>query len=165
MMTIHKHDNQGLLDNVGNYLFSSYVSASILNVSGDNTTYTVILGSEHFETGGVYNTSTGVFTASIDGLYLLGGLFYLSGLTASHTVGVLWLDTTARNYIINIGNYGAIRDSNGNYAVTFVVPVVLTAGQTASMRVDVRNGAKVVDVVGTAAGSYTNFWGILLPKS
>ena len=47
----------------GQSAFSAYVSSTLSNVTGDNTSYTVIFDTEELDRSSNYNNSNGVFTA------------------------------------------------------------------------------------------------------
>ena len=50
--------------NTGQTLFSAYLSATVTNVTGDGTAYTIIYNNTLVTQGSAYNATTGVFTRS-----------------------------------------------------------------------------------------------------
>jgi len=125
-------------------LFNASVSYnSQSNVTGDATNHTIVFDTEAFDRGADYNTSTGVFTAPVTGMYQL-------------SVSVQWMGVTSG---MNDSSVGVVT-SNGGFTVwqdsaSGISPNMthngtmledMDAGDTASVTIDFRNGSKVVDV-------------------
>lgn len=144
--------------------FSAYVSAPILNVTGDGTAYTVIFGSEVFDTSSSYNTANGLFTAPVTGNYFLQFNLELLDIGAAHTQGqASFVVSTGADYLIVVNNPFTI--SNGSAAVITGSTIInLTAAQTVSVSINVFNSTKTIDIGGQAiaAGGLSMFNGFLL---
>jgi hypothetical protein len=140
-------------------LFSAYQSASVSNVTGDGTLYTVICNTEIIDRNGDYNNATGTFLAPITGTYLLLTHILCVDIGAAHTGGYIRVITSNRTYICSWCNPAA---NNYSGYLSFWVALLadLDATDTAYIQVVVFNGAKIVDVYG--GSPYTFFQGYLL---
>ena len=132
-----------------NYIpaFNIRANSAITNVTGDATVYTIVFDSENFDLQNNFASNT--FTAPITGQYTLSWIINLTGVSVSHTTGVLELVTSARTYNMT-GNYGAMQIAG---ALTLVgsLLVDMSYGNTAYLRLTVYGAAKEVDV-------QTNSW-------
>ena len=145
-----------------NPLFSAYVSATVNNVTGDGTDYTVIYDTEIFDIGGNFNTATGIFTAPVTGKYLLIPAVVVGNLGAAHTTGRPLLRTSNRDYAPLFDNpYAARFGAVHGYAFSAIADMY--DGDTAFVFAYVGGGAKTVNVTGGAA-PYTYFQGFLLTR-
>jgi len=142
---------------LGQHSFSAYLNAPVANQTGDGTVYTVIADTEDFDVGANYNTSTGVYTADIEGKYLLCAKVGLSGLLSSHTLAYLKIVTTDKTILKQMHPFNAA-DSNAEAVLDLTDIVYLDKGDTASMTIQVSNGTKVVDI----NSNETRFSGYLL---
>jgi len=142
--------------------FLALNSATDSNVTGDNTTYTIICDTEIYDQGSDYNNATGTFSAPVTGRYLFTATAYLLELTAAHTS--LFLEIATSN-----------RDARGySYSLSAGVPagalepialcyVDMDAGDNANLRLRIAGSTKTVDVYGEASGAlYTSFAGALI---
>jgi hypothetical protein len=125
--------------------FSAKLTATVSNVTGDGTAYSITgaIWTEINDSGS--NFSNGTFTAPASGIYLFSGIFAISGLAAAHTQGNLDLMTSNRTYLLAICNFAAIAVS-GNVYLPFSVYVDMDAADTAYLRSRVYNGTKIVDL-------------------
>ena len=144
-----------------NSAFSAVLAADLDNKTGDGTTFTIdsTLGASFTE---IYDKnsdfSNGVFTAPVDGRYLLHCAVFLDGFTANHTSGIVRFQTSNRNYDFfyaprNMANVGT------NLHAHATVIADLDSTDTARIQVFVGATDKTVDI---KTASITRFAGELL---
>lgn len=127
------------------YPFSNVtLSTQRSNVTGDGTIYTIILDTQ--SSGSGYNTSTGVFTAPSNNYYLFTYVVQITGLTSSHTLGVLKLNTTFGNFQLQYLNIQAAKNGTNAFTFSGCCPVRMSENDTASFTVQISNGTKVASV-------------------
>lgn len=137
----------------------------VTNVTGDGTAYTVVFTNVIYNITSSYNNATGVFTAPVDGKYLITFSLMITGLTASHTSGATDIATSSAGlstYAGFAGNFGALRDATNVVRTNGSAHCFLSAGDTVSIVLTVSGGTKVVDLFGSSASALTFFQGILL---
>lgn len=142
--------------------FVAYPNATITDVTGDGTTYTLICNTAPVNVGTVYNTSTGTFTAPIAGTYLFNGSIGLSGLLVGHTELII---------IVNTSPLGAFRPVRCNPYTSSTSTIqcfpfswtgTMSASGTMTVQVLVSGGTKVVDIFGDTSNFPTFISGTLL---
>jgi len=134
-------------------------TTSPTNVTGDGTNYTMTFTTEQFDLNSDYD-GTSTFTAPITGRYTLGTSVDVSDLTASNTLGRISIVTTARTYDVlqvGIGKIFYVNVANLNGAIF----VDMTAGDTATVQLNVAGSTKIVDIQGDYGNSPTYFYGRL----
>lgn len=137
--------------------FGAYISANIPNVTGAGTIYQIIFDVAFFNTGGDYDTGTGLYTAPNDGFYLFQTTTTVNNISAAMNVLVgsfevagtgpsvgTWSIQRCNPYTVLDGADGLVR-YNGS------ITVQLAAGDTVSVSVQVQNGAG--DTAGLSVGS------------
>lgn len=157
--TVLVSDN-GEMTNASQPAFRAYPSATLTNVTGDGTGYTVIFNTEAFDQNSDFNTGTGVFTAPVSGKYQLSTTIGLSDLTTSHTDALIQLSTSnwANDQVVRC-NMGAILTNPTSFTASALKD--MDAADTASVVVTVSGSTLTVDVTGsTMAGS--SFSGALI---
>lgn len=128
--------------------FLALNSASDLNVTGDGTAATVNFDSEVFDQNSDFASDT--FTAPMTGRYHLSTQVTLSGILSTHTVAACEIVTSNRAYLLDF-DAAKIFDNNTTTAVVMTVLGDMDAADTATVRLTVYNGTKVVDILGNAA--------------
>lgn len=145
--------------------FFAYVSATIPNVTGDGTGYTVIFDTTSYNIQSCYNNATGIFTAPVTGVYIFTTTVYWGGITASHTSGSVNISSTAYGPISGFtGNPSNFRNNTNNESGTASTTILMVAGDTTAVPTIVLNGTKVVSILGTAFNGLilSSFSGALL---
>ncbi len=129
------------------------------NVTGDGTDYTVLYPTEIFDQASNYASPT--FTAPYTGRYYFFGSVGISGLTASHTSGNVYINTSNRLYVALAANLAAMRDPSNQEGLSGSCLADMDAADTASIRLEISNGTKVADVL-VGATDQNHFGGCLL---
>jgi hypothetical protein len=152
----------GEMTNASQVAFLAYPSASITNVTGDGTSYTVAFNAEIFDQNSDYNTGTATFTASVTGKYYLHSGILFNDLTSSHTGSFVSLIGSNRNFICN-QNAGGSRNSSNQYHQDVIGFLDMDSADTVTIQVQVSGGTKVVDIQAPSAGDMRSlFEGCLL---
>lgn len=150
-----KIDSSNIHTNTSQIAFSAYRNGTVDDVTGDNTLYPYVCNVEHYNIGSCYDSGTGIFTASVDGVYL----FIAQG-------------TTIGNPLTNIGTIGLISTpatllhqehriaSTSNWGLQIDRFIYLTAGQTCYPAIAISGGTKTSDLSGN--GTHTIFQGCLI---
>jgi len=141
--------DSGQMYNPSQPAFSAYISSAALNVTGDNSQFSLhgeVSWTEVFDQGGDGDFSSGTFTAPIAGKYQLSGILYISGITAGHTIGVVWIVTSNRNYITVYNRPEYVCGPNGYLSMAFSVLADMDASDTAYLRLEVDGIGKTVDI-------------------
>ena len=142
--------------------FLAGIQTTISNVTGDNSSYTPVWDTEHFDLGGNFLSTT--FTAPVDGKYLFDVNIQLDDLQ---------LDTFERTYMqLNTSNFsyysafhsGQSYDTGGSQTIKMSIIVPLDANDTVYAVIRVAGGIKTVNVGGSAGKFYSHFAGALLYK-
>ena len=129
--------------------WNAYVGSTVLNVTGDFTTYTVIFNTELHDAGTNFNTTTGTFTAPVAGRYLLSTSVGLTGMASTNTSGQLDIhDGTTTLAGAWFNPYACMNTNSYLHTASVNTVLQLTAGQALVVRITVGNTGKGVDVMG-----------------
>lgn len=148
----------GNLRNPGQPAFLAYNSATDPDVTGDNTLATVDFDTEVFDQGGDF--AADIFTAPVDGKYLLTACVLLSDLElAAYNDASIYIITSNRIYQTYIS--GEIHTVDGHQSLQISAIVDMDADDTAYVAIRVNGGAKTIDIFGSST-LFTYFSGVLI---
>ncbi len=143
-------------------LFSAFNSVTDTNVTGDGTAFTIICDTEVFDVNSNYDNTTGIFTAPVNGRYLLVAGVDGRDYGAGHTISQVNLVTSNRTYTLHYED-GSITSTPGNVLRrNGSVIADMDAADTASVQFTVFGSTLTIDVFGTGGAMQTYFQGFLL---
>lgn len=147
-----KIDGDGVWTNVGTTqpAFAAYRATS-QQTSGT----TLIFNTEQFDTGSDFNTSTGVFTAPVAGVYCFSASAEFTNSTGSTVSGQFYITSGA---LSNIANTSFSYATGVTFAVSTSVVVKLAANDTVSVGLNTSLSSTFV----LTATAYSRFSGALL---
>jgi hypothetical protein len=121
--------------------FSVTPTSSQDNVTGDNTDYSCLWGTEIYDQGGDFASNT--FTAPVTAHYQMNVRVKYDGLLSAHSTIRLKLITSNRTYftIYSVGTYGYVE-----MPMIISQEVDMDANDTATVSAHVSGGTKVVDI-------------------
>lgn len=139
--------------------FLAYAS-DISNVTGDNTLYTVVFGSEAFDQGGNFDGVS--YTAPVTGKHLLIARLEVGGITANHLEAHSSIVTSNRTYRLDYIEAKSIDVSGilGGFGGSVIAD--MDASDTATVTIQVTQTDKTVDIRGGTSPAISFFCGALI---
>lgn len=135
-------------------LVVAYNSADLLNITGDDTVYTIPFNTTDVNVGTAYNTTTGVFTAGVTGIYSAFINIFMDGLWTAHTeeiVQIVRAGDSAANWNLIDADLLDIRfnivGGFGDVILTGYQEFYMVANDTAEFQFTVMGTSKIVDVL------------------
>jgi len=140
--------------------FLAYANADVLNQTGSGTIVDVGFNTEVFDVGGNY--ASDVFTAPVDGKYLLTTTVSFYNITSSMDNGWIRIVTSNVNFQFSANFYNlATPTFEGSISLSCICQ--MEAADTASVKLRIQNGASnTADLAGDATDLVTYFSGQLL---
>jgi hypothetical protein len=93
-----KIDSSNRYTNTGQPAFHAFLGSQIDNVTGAGTDYSIVFDDELFDYCANFNTATGIFTAPVDGVFLLTAKVLLVNVLMACTFFTLRIKTTSKEY-------------------------------------------------------------------
>ena len=140
--------------------FNMYVLSNITNVTGDGTVYTIIYQGVTFDHQNNVTLASGKFTAPVTGKYqFLCNTKLLQSSVVATTV-LYTLVTTNRSYNLYDISETALHSSLSNGPVMNAGVIAnMTAGDTATVTLQVSGTTKTIGILGSVNGSGTGYFG------
>ncbi len=134
---------------------SAYLSANMTNVTGDGTSFNPIFDSTYVNTGGSFNTTTGVFTAPSTGNYAYQIQVTYSGVTPAHAASFIVAKAGGVNRQFSTTNIYSLFDASQGTATwgqSGVIP--LTASLTIDFALSVTGSTKTVSLFAVGSNGF-----------
>lgn len=130
--------------------FGVRLGASVSNVTGDNTRYTIPLNQAEWDVNSDFDLTNNKFVAPVDGTYCFNAGIAADGLTTSHTMlDAFFYDESDNWYQYNV-NAANVRNNNEDIYLPLSATIKMAAGTEVILQIQVYNGAKVVDLFGAS---------------
>lgn len=136
-------------------VFAYINAASVADVTGDGTVYTVIFDATSVNIGAAYSTGTGIFTAPATGNYLVTAHITYQQLGALFTAASLNIVASSGFTLPGLINPGVLQ-TGGNCSQDISAIVTLAATQTVRINIFVSGSTKTIDLAGNSSGVYSH---------
>lgn len=123
------------------------------DVTGDGTSYPVIFDTESEDIGGIYDHTTGIFTAPRDASYHFETVLYLGGISVTHTSLSIQLLTTLQGpFLVWIDPTAITYGASNEIIVNGSLTIPMLTGNTAQIVVTVSSAdvSKTIDVLASS---------------
>jgi C1q domain len=139
--------------------FEATLGGALLNATGDGTLVNITCNNAPVNIGSAYSTSTGLFTAPLNGIYLFIGDIFLGNLSNSHTQYLMYWVAAGTTYMIAQGNPANERSSASNQLTRRgSLLIQLSAGDTVQIQCEVDGSSKTATIgAGTQPTSFAGF--------
>ena len=140
-------DDNGYMTNANQPYFIFRNSSDIANVTGDGTVYTPLFSTQLNQHGNIYDSSTGVMTAPVEGRYFFTMYLNVKGITSSHTDCFVRLDRFGSgnvHYTVEKLNIYNKSNPSGECFINISALIYLYQTQTITPKFSVSNGTKVI---------------------
>lgn len=152
--------SNGIYTNTAQPAFHAYVSAPLLNATGDGTVVKIPYNTVVFDNTGSFIPAINTFIAPVSGRYMLGCCIYLNNIAAANTAMVQFVRVGVRSYEIQNNPYAFTPIPVTNFIQPNSLLVDVTAGDNCYIEVVVYGSGKTVNVQSGSSSAF--FWGYLV---
>jgi len=141
--------------------FKAYLNASVFNVTGDGTVYSIPFDQEFFDVAGEFDTTTGKFTAAAKGVYCFIANILCEDTDLGHDTAQTKVQITGTYNQTNAQNNfdpTPIVDNIDQYTFVISTTTRLDAGDTAELTLEISGGSKNVDIIATGGVGDIRTW-------
>jgi len=149
----------GVIQTISQYCFKAYNNVGQTGVTGAGEQYTIIFDTVDFQVGTGYDSSTGVFTAPIAGLYHFTANIQTGGWTTSNTAVACWFYHNTTKYNMHMTNN--ISFPTGYLVSNFSTTFNMASGDYITVGIEV-NGSSTANISIISGSMNTNLIGYLL---
>jgi hypothetical protein len=147
--------------------FSAFVSTTgnVLNITGDGTAFTIIFDTVSFDQASNYNSSTGIFTAPINGIYYFIGSVLISTIATGCNIGYLDIRTSGATSQIfrlcKLNPFNAAVQTGGGAPSEVLqggVYIQLVKNDTVKVVITTAGSTKTTGLQGVASGNIATYF-------
>ncbi len=140
-------DSNGNVTKPNNPYVNAYRNGNVANVIGGSLWYTVVFNAERYDTGSDYSTSTGLFTAPVDGRYYVASTVLVKNPDNTNTDGLIRIRSSNKNYWNDRQNFWQNKSSTDQIGLGICHIIDMEAGDTMNIAVFL-NGNTTADLGG-----------------
>lgn len=141
--------------------FQAYKSSTSSNVTGSNVVYVITCDTAIYNHGSAYNTSNGIFTAPLTGVYQFDGAIRYGDIGASHGPSLQALGDIPNSRMILVNPASNSDTPSNNMSLSIGIIINMDAGDEIYFTGTVFGGSQTVDVIGGSSPYVTYFSGRL----
>jgi hypothetical protein len=135
--------------------FFAYPSGTIDNVTGAGTQYTIVFNAERFDSNADFNTTNGIFTAPVAGVYHFDTTVCFYNIDDTFTVAYIQIFTSNHSEYVYYAD--ADNQQSGYLITTSGLTAYMDAADTAKVIVAVTGGSDTIEIAGTSNTSFSGF--------
>lgn len=142
-------DTTGIISMPSQSAMSAYVSGNIANVTGDLVSiYTVLFDSKDYDVQTEYTPGTGIFKATLAGLYQVSSVVGISNIGAAHTVANIAINKNGSVWWQAQYNPAASQDAANQLSMMANAVLELAPNDEITITIQVGGGTKTIGIIG-----------------